>query len=226
MSKNNNFYKGSDTRDFYFWVDPKNFISFHNIAVIGQISNPPLSQANNQNENLLFIPNPNYKHSFVTPYHNNITKRIRAEYSLEIGRPLNYPSRMQALYLLDSKQDAEVYKQIHMSHVNDRVLIVGKTVGEYIYSIHDSGWFDYLCLDANFDSNTVKNCVDVYWEGFNIVDFSGKISLYGHAWSQPPTRECLFLGNIQILEDSKLELCNRFKEEYMKNPWNYPTTLF
>ena len=216
-----NLFNGNIEKEFYLWVDPKNFMTFNNLSLIGHaFSNPIPSESNNPEDNLLFIPNPKYK-AGITPYHNNIAKRIRAEYALEIYRPKQYPSRTQALFLCNSIEDANKYEELHKSHTNDRTLVNGYSTGNYIYSIHDSGWFDFLCTDGSFgDEETIKNCVRAYWNGITIVE--RQLQLYGNPWSQPPTMEVLFYGNLKITEKSKSELREKFKIAYQKKPWEYP----
>jgi hypothetical protein len=211
-----NFHTGNAEKNFFFWVEPLNFTSFHNLSRIGYaFSNPILPNATNPEDNLLFIPNPNYN-AGVTPYHSNIVRRIRAEYWLEINRPKYYPSRTQALFLFDSEILANSYKDLHLSHVGKRVLIKGVTEGSYHYSIHDSGWFDFLCEDASIDQLTINNCTNSYWEGVKITDPKVNITLCGNTWSQAPTMETLFYGKLKICEQSKSTLRQIFSNKNNK----------
>ncbi|MFO8827599.1 hypothetical protein SC657_08615 [Legionella pneumophila] len=207
-------------QEFFFWVDPKNAIIFNNICNSGCVSSNPENSSNNPEENLLFVPNPKYK-GFITPYQNNIVKRIRAEYWLETFRPSNYPSRLQALYLFISEQDAMEYNKIHMSHTKDRELIKGISSKSCLYSIHDSGWFDFLCKDVSLDEETARNSAIQYWSGMKICD--SQVYLYGNSWSQTPTMEVLFYGILNISEPDKEKISQLFKQAYKKNPSNYPT---
>lgn len=215
-----NLFRIRDEEKFYLWINPKNYIIFHNVHFTGLItSNPMLSEQSTKEDNLLFIPNPNYK-NFITPYQNNIIKRIRAEYWLEFYRPPEYPSRLQALYIFNSECDAKQYKEFHPDHVKGRILISGSAINNYLYSIHDSGWFDYLCKDASIDNETIRYCATEYWKGTEVEH--AQLTIYGHYWSQKPTLEVLYYGSLKITDKDKKKILREFKIAYETNPLDYP----
>ncbi|MFA6058599.1 MAG: hypothetical protein WC756_10410 [Taibaiella sp.] len=214
-----NLFRGNTEKKLYAWIDPTNWFIAHNIGMYGHLSCTPPAENNTAEENLLFIPNPKYKGG-VTPYHNNVAKKIRTEYTFEFYRPPLYPSRTQAFYALYSLEHAEQYKRFHEAHVKDRILISGIPVGECHYSIHDSGWFDFLCKDANFDDHTITQSAESYWKGLSVSQC--ELKLYGHPWSQPETWEILFYGTLKISESSKNEVKELFNKAYLQNPLAYP----
>jgi hypothetical protein len=214
---------GSTPKQFCVYAKPSDLMAFHNIQVMGHLSSvlEELNTASTQN-NLMFIPNPDYK-SDVTPYHNNIARKLRTEYNFEQHRPPFYPSRTQALFLFDSEKSAEVYKLIHPDHIKDRLLVHGVTEGDYIYSIHDSGWFDFLCQNAGFDDHTINNNLSAYWAGINVNQC--ELQLYGHPWTQAPTHEVLFYGRLKILEESRKEFLLGAQQAFIKNPRAFPAGI-
>lgn len=216
-----NLFNNTPSKEFFVWVNPTNYTTFHNIHVTGQInSNPVPTGSASVEDNLLFIPNPKYKAGFVSPYHSNIVRRMRAEYWLEIYRPENYPARIHALFVCNTKDDAIEYDRIHPGHTKGRILIKGTPLGDSLYSIHDSGWFDFLCKDASIDEDTIKRCALAYWGGVKIIEC--KLQLYGNPWSQPPTMEVLFYGQLKVSEEHKIEIRDHFKKAYHEAPWEYP----
>lgn len=215
-----NLFSGHPEKEFFFWVNPKNYMTFHNIHITGHMcSNPIPETGTSAEDNLLFIPNPKYKGS-ITPYQNNIVKRIRAEYFLEFYRPKHYPARTHALFICNSKDEAVKYSEIHPDHTKGRVLIKGSPTGGNLFSIHDSGWFDFLCKDASIDEETAKQCSLAYWSGAMVSDC--QLQLYGNPWTQPATMEVLFYGQIKISEEHKKEIHDLFKKAYQETPWEYP----
>lgn len=209
-----NFFIGIEKKEFWFWVNPMDSLLRHNMGRIGYASsNLLLLESSCAEDNLLFIPNPEYKGG-ISPYQNNIIKRIRAEYWLEIYRPEQYPSRTQALYLCNSRDDANKYAEIHKEHIKNRILINGIPSEHPIprYSIHDSGWFDFLCENASFDEETIKFCANAFWSGLTVE--SQQLKCWGKSWTQQPTIEVLFYGNLKISIESKREIVNFTGENF------------
>lgn len=212
-----NLFYNTPNKEFFVWVNPASYTVFHNIHVTGQINSNPTPTGNaSVEDNLLFIPNPKYKAGFVSPYHNNIIRRMRAEYWLEIYRPQHYPARMHALFACNTKDDAIEYDRIHPDHTKGRILIKGTALDNSLYSIHDSGWFDFLCKDASIDENTIEQCARAYWNGAKIIEC--ELQLCGNPWSQPPTMEVLFYGQVKISEEDKTAVGDHFRKAYDKAP--------
>ena len=122
-------------REFFVWVDPNDWLVQWNMGLVGSFfGGTPLGGGSP--EYLQFIANPDAKPSAITPFHNNVTHLYRVEYNLETqryGRPefRRYPSRLWALFLLASKENAYAYKMAHPEHVKGRVLKRCVTVGDY-----------------------------------------------------------------------------------------------
>lgn len=190
-----NIVSGNTERDFHIWIDPSNIIIQHQIKFTGGFTSIP---QNESNENLMFIPNPDFK-GFVSFFQNNLLTRYIAEYNLELCRRHSfqqYPARLQAIFLLDSEQEAQGYRERHPKHVGNRVLRKIKTVGEYIYSKHDSSWVDFLISLGMKDQETINNCTKCYWNGTLVKDC--ELQSLGKPWTQDPIVEVLFLGRIEF----------------------------
>lgn len=219
----NNLFINKNEGEFYVWIDAKNPIIFHNIVLTGHICSVQNPAMDNLEDNLLFIPNPKYKGS-ISPYHNNIVRKLRTEYILEDYRPKQYPSRMHALYLCQTKEEAEEYKNIHPKHVEGRILISGTANSNNHYSLHDSGWFDFLCKDTIIDQQLSIDCARHYWAGIKIVEV--KLNVYGSPWSQPPTMEVLYYGGLKISEESIAKVKEHYMDAYSQAPHQYPPMHF
>ena len=73
----------------------------------------------------MFTPNPDFEGD-ITPFQHGIMREYMAEYNLEKGREFHnfksYPSRLNAIYLFDSEEEANKYKVRHTNHVDGRIL--------------------------------------------------------------------------------------------------------
>jgi hypothetical protein len=79
----------------------------------------------------MFVPNPAFK-TFMSPSQNNLLGNYVAEYNLELSRQkqfVRYPCRLQAIFLLDSTDEAKKYADRHPDHVGKRLLKRCTTVG-------------------------------------------------------------------------------------------------
>ena len=141
-----NLISDSRQKDFYVFVDPQHFLVRHHITLgLGFVSVPE----NESNETLMFIPNPKFK-GFISPFQNRLLLRYRVDYNLEIARReyfKEYPSRLHAISLLDSEEQAENYKSNNPQHVRDRQLKKIRTNGQYIYIqfMIQAGWTSSGC---------------------------------------------------------------------------------
>ena len=192
-----NFIKGREERNFFVWVDPNNFLVKHNIESVGCFVSNCFP---NNTEQLMFIPNPSFKGA-VSPFQNNITKVLRAEYNLEISRNYyfaGYPSRLEAIFLLPDEEEAHKYKKRYIEHVNNRILKKVKTVGEYICSFHDSSWIDFLRLGHGMDEESIHQATNMYWNGGCVRD--NQLSSCGKEWTEDPIIEILFLGRVDFYD--------------------------
>lgn len=94
----------------------------------------------------MFLPNPSSR-TFVSPFQNNLLRAYMAEFNLEMSRERSfseYPSRLHAIFLLDSEEEAEKYAKHHPEHVSKRVLKQARTAGSYTFSRHDASWVDFF----------------------------------------------------------------------------------
>jgi hypothetical protein len=199
-----NLFKDSKSREFYVWIDPNNFMVQHNIKFTDSLFSMPInSLSNNPEGNLTFIPNPDYDGGFISPFQNNITCNIRSEYNLEINRLVNYPSRLNAVFLLDSKEEANLYKERHFNHVGNRILKKCVTEGEYIFSTHDSSWVDFLRLPHAIEPDSITLICEGYWFGTSASDCP--LKSFGEPWSQERITEILFCGILKFPNKNLVE---------------------
>jgi hypothetical protein len=176
------------------WINPNDFIANNNSKANQSFFSVPLG-----NENLMFIPNPNFKGGFVSPFQVNLLGNYLAEYKLELHRNSyfsTHPSRLNAIFLFDNEKDAAKYRERNLDHVGNRVLKVAKSVGNYIYSKHDSSWIDFLRLPGWKDNETIFNTCNAYWEGKQLFDC--ELEHFGKKWIEDPIWEILFYGTISF----------------------------
>lgn len=194
----------TDSVDFWVWIHSQNSHVRHNISFTGRFFSGGLIP-DPKNSNLMFIPNPDFE-GFITPFQSGITHQYMAEYNLEKGREFynftNYPSRLNAIYLFDSEEEAHKYKARHLKHVDGRILKKAKAVAPYVYSKHDSGWVDFLRLPHSIEAETGSFISKAYWSGINVQDC--QLTSCGQPWSQKPIIEILFIGQIEFY-DKNLE---------------------
>lgn len=189
---------GELQQDFWVWINPSSWLVKHQISVVGCF----ISAGNvaRGESNLPFIPNPKFTGD-VSPFSIGVTHHYTAEYNFEINRKhyfSDYPSRLNAIYLLRSEAEAMEYKQRHMAHVRGRVLKKAHTVGQYAYSTHDSSWVDFLRMNHNCDDQTIHEVTQAYWRGINVADC--QLKSMGKPWSQSPIIEVLYLGRIDFYD--------------------------
>lgn len=192
-----NLSKGNSERNFFVWIDPKNFIIKHQIEKVGGFAS---TSPNENNETLMFIPNPDFK-GWISYFQNNLLNFYITEYDLELSRRhtfKQYPSRLQAIFLIDTKKEALEYARTHPEHVGKRILKRVKTNGNYIYSKHDSSWVDFFRMGGMKDKDTIHNCTTCYWNGTLVKNC--ELQHFGEAWTQEPIVEILFLGRIEFYD--------------------------
>ncbi len=193
-----NFLRSDKPVDYWIWINPENWLVRHQIEFTGGFTSGGLLKKGNSN--LMFTPNPDFQ-SDITPFQFGIMREYMAEYNLEMGREKyasNYPSRLNAIYLLESKDEAQKYKKRHMSHVGNRILKKVHSIGSYVYSKHDSSWVDFLRLTHSVDSETIAYVSKSYWGGVNVED--RQLLSMGKPWTQSPIIEILFLGRIEFYD--------------------------
>jgi hypothetical protein len=190
----NNLYKGDATKEFYVWIDTSNLVVFNNFKVGSLFSVPVFPDI----DNLSFIPNEKAK-GFISLFQTNLIWRYRTEYNFEMSRRYyfkNYPSRLEAIYLLPSHKEAIKYRDTHIDHVGDRFLKKVRTVGEYTYSVHDTSWVDFSHRLGMLDHDTIHNVCKSYWNGIYVKDC--QLESRGKSWTQKPIIEILYLGRVDF----------------------------
>jgi hypothetical protein len=122
---------------------------------------------------------------------------------LEISRRSHfaqYPCRLQAIFLLDSADQAQKYATRHPDHVANRLLKRCTIVGPYVYSTHDSAWVNFLPIGHSIDQETLDLVGRAYWSGERVVDH--RLTSMGQEWTDGPIFEVLFLGRVDFLDKS------------------------
>lgn len=184
--------------DFWVWVNPTNWLVRHQIRVIGGFFSGGLVSGNKKS-NLMFLPNPDFDGD-ITPFQHGVMREYMAEYNLEMGREFykfkQYPSRLNAVYLFDSEDEAHKYKERHLAHVGDRILKKGRSVTPCVYSKHDSSWVDFLRISHSVDAESISYVSKAYWSGVHVE--SCELMSMGQPWTQKPIIEVLFLGRIEF----------------------------
>lgn len=194
-----NLHLGDSPKDFWVWVNPSSWLVRHQISLMGCFISA--GSVGRGQSNLPFIPNPKFKGD-VSPFSVGVTHDYTAEYNFEINREHyfpEYPSRLNAIYLLMSEAEAMVYQERHMGHVGGRVLKKVHSVGpSYAYSMHDSSWVDFLRLNHSCDDQTIHDVTQAYWRGVNVADCS--LSSMGAPWTESAIIEVLYLGRIDFYD--------------------------
>lgn len=195
----NNLFSGFNKVNFWVWVDPEYWLAKHNLQITHQLFSGGL--VGNLKTNLPFIENPEFKERDMSVFQYKITNHYRIEHDLELHRIEhfeNYPSRLNALYLFTSKEEAEKYQTIHPDHISKRELLACQSKGNYYYSLHDLSWIDFLRIEGMVDKQSFHNIAHSYWNGINVEDC--KLQSRGKVWTQDPIREVLFIGAVEFLE--------------------------
>jgi hypothetical protein len=116
-----NLSSSDQRRDFFVFVDPNDWLTRHQLALIGSFSSSP---ADASAPKLMLLRNPEFQ-TFISPFQNNLVRNYMAEYNLELCREqdfAHYPCRLQAIFLFDTEEDARKYLARHHNHVGGRLL--------------------------------------------------------------------------------------------------------
>lgn len=195
-----NLYKTEVSKDFYVWINPQNFLVRHQIQATGSFFSG--GNLESKETNLMFIPNPKFKGD-ITLFQLNIMQKYIVEYNFELSREAyfpQYPSRLNAIFLFHSEEEAQKYKERHFHHVSNRILKKVKSVGICLYSQHDSSWVDFMPLGHCMEKDSINNCCKIYWQGINVENC--ELQSLGNTWTQSPIIETLFLGRIEFYDRS------------------------
>lgn len=197
MKPNQNIFSGSKERDLFVYVDPNDRFLEHQIGLVGTFTSAPFADSQ---QALMFLPNPDFK-SAISPFQNNLLRNYIAEYNLEVDRMRwfsKYPSRLHAIFLFDSDTEANKYRSRHPDHVDRRVLKRVKTVGEYVYSLHDSSWVNFLRLPHSIDESSNNDISKCYWSGERVEQY--ELMSFGAPWTEEAIIEVLFLGRVDFYD--------------------------
>lgn len=186
--------------ELYVWVDPNNFMANWNLNIVGTFTSTP---DNIDSDNLMFIPNPGFN-GFVSPFQGNLLWSYLAEYNLELCRReyfKNYPSRLRAIFLFETKEEAFKYRERNPWHVGKRELKAVKTVNKYYFSRHDCSWIDFLRLPYGKEEETISLACSSYWKGETVKQCR---LLHGDKpWSEAPIFEVLLIGRVDLVNNKE-----------------------
>ena len=192
-----------DDREFFVWVDPGDWSIQHHIALVGSFyGGPAIPSAVDGPVGLPFVanPNPSTQEQSLSPFHSNVVRNYRVEWNLELVRFQEFkelPCRLHALFLFDTKVDAERYKEIHSDHVKGRILKRGRPVGQYRFSIHDAAWIDFMRLPHSMDDGeSIWSVGRAYWRGVQAETV--ELTSMGKPWHVRSCREVLFYGTLRF----------------------------
>ena len=194
-----NIFSTVEPIDFWVWINPDNWLVRHQISVTGGFTSGGLFDTGRKS-NLMFIPNPEFRGD-VTPFQNEIMWKYLAEYNLELSRERyfnQYPSRLNSVYLFQSKNEARRYSDQHKWHVGDRILKKCHSVGAALYSVHDSSWVDFLRQSHMIDPESIHNVRHGYWSGQRVQDF--QLQSMGKPWTEDTIFEALFIGRVEFYD--------------------------
>ncbi len=193
-----NIYKLDESKDFWIWINPKHWLVRHQIQTTGSFfSGGSLIP---RETNIMFIPNPKFKGG-ITPFQSNLMQKYIAEYNFELSRESffpDYPSRLNAIFIFHSEDNAQKYKERHFGHVSDRILKKVKSIGRCVYSQHDSSWVDFMRLGHSMDKDSINNTCKSYWQGINVENC--ELQSMEKPWTTNNIIETLFLGRIEFYD--------------------------
>ena len=199
ISGMDNIFLGIAKKEFYVWVDPNDVLVKHNAGLIGQL----FSGSPKKDDDLLpFVSNPDQKYGFLSPFLSGVIREYRTEYNLELSRRWyfqDYPSRLAALFLFETKHSADKYHNIHPEHVGGRKLIRVESEGNCVFSRHDIGWIDILYSSGGQDDNFIHYATKSYWEGLSAQGVSyesmsnKKLAISNY--------EILYMGRTSVLDE-------------------------
>lgn len=192
-------YQRTELKEFFVWVDPNDWMVKNNIGLVGGLSHAPPSPENSAPEHLLFVHNPNHRQGFVSRFHVGVIKSYSVEYDLERFRYehfRHYPSRLHAMYLFEDRQEAQRYRETHMSHVSNRILKRCVTEGPYLYSLHDLNWIDFLRIGHSIDADNLNFIWRAYWSSERVSEH--RLESFGQPWTAQPIMEALFYGRVKF----------------------------
>lgn len=193
-----NLYIGAEERDLYVWVDPLDDLVRHNAGLIGTFVAGPIGGLDDErSDNRIFIPNPDFS-GHISPFQLGLVRSYIVEFHLELARRArfsDYPSRLDAAFLLPTAEAAVQYARSHCDHVRGRRLKRVRTVGRYKLSVHDPSWIDFARLPHSLDEATWDEIGEAYWTG---VSTPTELQSMGRPWSAESGVEVLYYGRVDF----------------------------
>ena len=155
----------SEERDFYVWINPQDFFVQASIKSSGQFTSAELIDPDHT---LPFVRDTEHG-GLVSPFMKNVTHNYGVEFNLEHRRAaefIDYPCRMVATFLFLDEETAQQYSDRNPDHVGNRLLQRVKSVGDYVYSVHDSSWIDYLRIPHFWTTEKLRPLLEITGRAF------------------------------------------------------------
>jgi hypothetical protein len=187
----------SDSREFFVWVNPEDWLVQNNAGLVGIFACGPIPGLEDDASKIMFVPNPDFL-APLSPFQWGMLSHYIADYNLELSRQhyfSGYPSRLDACFLVESAAAGHKYAAAQPEHVKRRTLKRLVTEGSYVYSTHDSGWVDFLRLRGSIDAETINAAARHYWRGDPAI---GSFTLLGVEYAFRSAREVLFYGRVRF----------------------------
>jgi hypothetical protein len=190
-----NLFKGFRSREFWLWADLDEPLVREGLAGSGRFVSA--CEVGTQQVVLPFIENPGFLGP-LSPFGLNVVREYQAEYRLELARlrrVLEYPSRLSAIFLLNTEDDAWRYAEFHAQQTRSRQLLRAWCEGTCHYSEHDSRWIDVLRA-ADLPHAARNEMAHGYWQGDPVpseVLARARLPRGPHGPS-----EVLFVGEIRV----------------------------
>lgn len=181
-------------RPFWVWADMQEPLVREGLQQSGEFLSA--ADVDERVAALPFVENPGFL-GRLSPFGLNVVRDYAAEYRLELTRLrsfLPYPSRLGAIFVFSSEEDAWRYADTYPERTRGRHLLRVMSVGEVRWSWHDSGWIELLRADPG-PPQRLDDMTHAYWRGEPV---------FGHPLAGAAAasiREVMLLGRIGVQHD-------------------------
>jgi hypothetical protein len=198
-ARRSNLFEGSRSREFWLWADLDEPLVRQGLANSGRFVSA--CGVGTQQVVLPFIENPGFLGP-LSPFGLNVVREYAAEYRLELARLrhfLEYPSRLSAIFLLNSEDDARRYAEHHPQQTRTRELLRAWCEGPCRYSEHDSRWIDVL--RTTDQAHAPNEMAHGYWRGEPVPP--PVLEAARLPTGPQPLSEVLFLGEMRVSQGER-----------------------
>jgi hypothetical protein len=153
-----------EPRPFWVWADLREPLVRESLDRSGEFLS--VADVHERVAALPFVENPGFM-GRLSPFGLNVVREYTVEYRLELKRLrqyLHYPSRLSAIFLFASEEDAWRYARAYPDRTRYRHLLALGTRGEYRWSWHDSAWIELMRAEPE-PPERLDEMADAYWRG-------------------------------------------------------------